>query len=171
MSVLIMFLRLTLLCCLLITVPVTAASTVFQAAVTAFDEPSISEASPLHFGSILNTSGSTCSLDNSGTVSGACVSANANISVGLIDISGLLANQEYQIEVVGSDNGILRFQPAITVDSIVSTDSDGDQSVSVTTIQPTDTMTISVHGNLEVLSELQSSDTYQASYTVNVNFQ
>jgi len=28
-----------------------------------------------------------------------------------------------------------------------------------------------VHGNLEVLSELQSSDTYQASYTVNVNFQ
>ncbi|WP_394221895.1 DUF4402 domain-containing protein [Alteromonas gracilis] len=154
----------------MISVPVTAAS-VFQASVTAFDEPIISESSALHFGSIFNQTGSSCALDNTGVVSGACMSGHENISVGVIGISGLVANQEYQIEVVGSDNGVLRYQPEIMVDSVLRSNVDVNQRISVTTIQNSDALTISIFGNLEVLSNLQADGVYQAAYTVNVNFQ
>jgi len=155
----------------IISAPVTAASSVFQASVTAFGEPVISESSALHFGSILNQTGSNCALDNTGAVSGACMSAHESISVGVIGISGLVANQEYHIEVVGSDNGVLRYQPEIMIDSILRNNVDVNQRISVTTIQNSDALTISIFGNLEVLSNLQADGVYKATYTVNVNFQ
>lgn len=148
-----------------------ATSTSFQAVVVAHNEASISESNPLHFGTILASAGSECVLDSSGTVSGACAGADANVTVGVINISGLMENQPYQIEVIGSDNGVLRFQPAITIDSIESTDDDNDQVVSLVTSQSGDSTNIMVYGNLEVLSTLQSNSVYQASYTINVNFQ
>jgi len=147
------------------------ASTVFQATVVAHNEPSISEANALHFGTILNTTGSACALDSTGTVTGSCAGTDASIAVGVIDISGLVENQQYQIEVVGSNNGVLKFQPAITIDSVETTDDDDDQVVSVLTTQSGSSTSITIYGNLEVLSALQTSNTYQASYTVNVNFQ
>ncbi|MDB2331673.1 hypothetical protein N9V74_08215, partial [Alteromonas sp.] len=115
--------------------------------------------------------GSACTLDSTGTVSGSCAGTDASIAVGVIDISGLVENQQYQIEVVGSNNGVLKFQPAITIDSVETTDDDGDQVVSVVTTQSGLGTSITIYGNLEVLSALQASNTYQASYTVNVNFQ
>ncbi|WP_346993494.1 hypothetical protein [Alteromonas gracilis] len=163
--------RLILLSSLIIAVPVTAASTIFQASVSAHDEANISEANALHFGTVLNSAGATCNLDSTGTVTGACASSDANVTVGIINISGLVANQPYQVEVVGSDNGVLRFSPAMTIDSIEVLDDDSDQTISTTTTQAGDSTSITVYGNLEVLSELTSGALYQANYTVNVNFQ
>jgi hypothetical protein len=50
-------------------------------------------------------------------------------------------------------------------------DDDSDQTISTTTTQAGDSTSITVYGNLEVLSELTSGALYQANYTVNVNFQ
>lgn len=148
-----------------------AASKPFQASVVAFDEPAINESSPLHFGTILTNAGASCSLDSSGNTSGACASVDANIAVGVISISGLVANQPYQIEVVGSDNGIIRFIPAISVNSIETFDDDSNQTVSTTTTSTAGDTDIVVFGSLEVVSQLTAGATYDANYTVNVNFQ
>jgi len=146
-----------------------AASAVFNASVTAFNEPKLTEISPLHFGSIYDEAGARCTLDSTGTVTGQCVSSDSNVALGVIEISGIVSQQQYQIQVVGSDDGRLRFQPVVSVNDVESVDSDGKQIVSMTT---TDTATaISVYGNLEVLSQLASNQRYQANYTVHINFQ
>lgn len=148
-----------------------AASKPFQASVVAFDEAIINESNPLHFGTILTNAGASCSLDSSGSTSGSCASVDANIAVGVINLSGLVANQSYQIEVVGSDNGIIRFSPAISVNSIETFDDDSNQVVSTTTTPSTSDTDIVVFGSLEVLSQLTAGATYNANYTVNVSFQ
>ncbi|WP_412722862.1 DUF4402 domain-containing protein [Alteromonas sp. D210916BOD_24] len=148
-----------------------SASNSFQAVVVAHNEASITESNSLHFGTIAVTPGAACNLDGTGTVSGQCATADANIAVGVISISGLMINQPYQIEVVGSDDGVLRFNPAMTVDSVSLIDDDSDQKVSTLIMQSTESTDILVYGNLEVLSLLQASQSYQASYTINVNFQ
>jgi len=166
-----MSLKLALLISISLSGTAAAASNSFRASVIAHDEASINETSALHFGTILNTPGAACSLDSTGTATGACASSDANIAVGVVNISGLLANQPYQIDVVGSDNGVLRFSPAMTVDSIEVLDDDSDQIISTTTTQTTGDTDILVYGNLEVLTALSVGSTYQANYTVSVNFQ
>lgn len=147
------------------------ASSTFQAVVVAHNEASIVESNTLHFGTIARTPGAACNIDGVGSVSGQCATADANIAVGVISISGLIINQAYKIDVVGSDNGVLRFSPAITVDNISVSDHDSDQQVSTVIMQSTESADILVYGSLEVLSLLQASQSYHANYTVNVNFQ
>lgn len=148
-----------------------AASNSFRASVVAQDEANINETSALHFGTILNTPGASCSIDSLGTATGECSASDANVAVGVVNISGLIANQAYQVDIVGSDNGMLRFSPAVTIDSVEILDGDGDQTISMTTTQTDDNTDILVYGNLEVLTLLSVGTTYRANYTVSVNFQ
>jgi len=150
-----------------------AASETFQATVTAVADATITETTPLHFGAIQPQAGSVCTMNNAGAVSGACDASNANIDLGVVTVSGLLANSAVNVTVSGSSGSNVTFVPTVdianaaaahnaianTVLTAVSTNSNGDD------------LAINVYGSMTVDADLIAGDTYTAGYTVDVTFQ
>jgi hypothetical protein len=147
-----------------------AASETFQATVTAFQEPTIVQSTQLNFGKINPAVGSVCTMDNAGSLTGACVEdGNA---LGDILISNLSPSSVMSITVTGSDDGTLAFVPTATATGGAAPVNlaDGVQGNFTTTAGSAD-VTLSVYGALTVGSTLTSGVPATADYTVDVTFQ
>jgi hypothetical protein len=150
-----------------------AASETFQAAVTAFDEPSISQGQALNFGVIRLAAGSTCTMTKTGDVTGQC--NGVGNSAGTINVTGLAPSTAMTITVTGSNStGDLTF-----VASAEATDSAGLNSgtiadsvgQNITTSAGGEQIDIAVFGVLTVDNNLNSGQSYSTDYTVDVSFQ
>ncbi len=150
-----------------------AANTTFQATVNAISDAAIAQTAALHFGAMQPTFGSQCTMDNTGAVSGACDASNANIAIGLITVSGLIANVPLNVTVTGAPGTNVDFDAQFDVNNATAThDGIADGTVTaVTTNASGDDLTIDVYGQMQVTTALNPGDSYTADYTVDVSFQ
>ena len=167
-----------LLSAVLITVSsasVLAATGSFTAAVSAYQEPTISQTTALNFGKIQTTATSVCNMDNAGALTGACDAA-ATHAAGVINITGLTASTAMNIKVTGSTTagaGDLTF--VATTDASDGTTNttataDGVTAGFTTTAVPAD-INLTVYGSMTANNTLTNGTAYTVGYTVDVTFQ
>ncbi len=156
------------------TTSVLAVDGVYQATVVALNEPTLTNTTALHFGSIAPTIGSSCSMDNAGAVTGDCDLGDANISIGLVTLTDLIASSDLTVNVTGSSSAELTFAPSWDINGAGTGDSDGIAAATATNISVDGVpspITLDVYGDLTVDAALTGGDTYTVDYTVNVVFQ
>ena len=150
-----------------------ASSETFQASVNAISDSSIAQTTALHFGAMQPTAGSVCSMDAAGVITGACDASNGNIALGIVTVSGLIANTPLNVTVSGSSGTNVTFSSLIDIQNAAaahSAVSDGTISA-VTTNGTGDNLTINVYGSMTVDTALIPGTSYTADYVVDVNFQ
>jgi len=153
---------------------VTLATTeTFQATVLAVADATITETTPLHFGAIQPQVGSVCTMNNAGAVSGACDASNVNIALGVISVSGLLANTPVNVTVSGASGSNVTFVPTVDIANAASAhNAVANAAVTpVTTNSNGDDLAINVYGAMTVDTALSPATSYTAGYTVDVTFQ
>lgn len=150
-----------------------AASETFQATVESVADATITESTALHFGAIQPQVGSVCSMDDAGAITGACDASNANIALGIVTVSGLLANSEVNVTVSGSSGSNVTFAPTIDINNAAAAHDAIADSVltAVTTNSSGDDLAINVYGSMTVDTALTPATSYTAAYTVDVTFQ
>ena len=149
-----------------------ASNQTFQASVNGWSEPTFAENSALHCGKIRLATGSTCTMDNAGAITGDCDASDANIQLGALTVSGLAPNSAMNITVSGSSSSNLTFAPVTTAtDSTTTvTTADGVASAFTTDASATD-IGINVYGAMNVDTALTAGASYTVDYTVDVSFQ
>ncbi|NMH60814.1 hypothetical protein [Alteromonas ponticola] len=148
-----------------------AASQVFQASVDAMQDATITETTPLHFGSINPTATSVCTMTNTGTVSGDCDASAGSIAAGLITITGISENVPLNVSVSGGTSTELSFVSTYDINNAsASHESIADSTVTAVTTTAID-LTIDVYGAVTVGSTLTAGTSYTVPYTVDVTFQ
>lgn len=150
-----------------------AASSTFQATVNAISDAAIAQTTALHFGAMQPTLGAVCTMDDAGAVTGNCDAANANIAIGLITVSGLIANVPLNVTVTGASGTNVTFASIYDINNATAAHdaiADGTQTA-VTTNGSGDNLTIDVYGSMTVDTALTPGDSYTAAYTVDVTFQ
>lgn len=150
-----------------------AANETFQATVDAVSDATITQTTPLHFGAIQTASGSVCSMDNTGTITGACDASNANISLGVVTVSGLLANSAVNVTVSGSSGSNVSFVSTVDINNATGThNAVSDNTLTAVTTNGTgDDLAINVYGAMTVDTDLTPGQEYTADYVVDVTFQ
>ncbi|GAB5380110.1 MAG: hypothetical protein Alis3KO_24190 [Aliiglaciecola sp.] len=151
-----------------------AASETYQATVTALQEPTITETAALNFGSIVPTATSTCNMDNAGTITGACDASDANILIGAVSLTDLVANTALTVTITGGSSANLTFDADWDINNAGTGDADGitDGTATNITVDGTaSTITLDVYGDMTVDTALTSGQTYTVDYTVEVVFQ
>jgi len=150
-----------------------AANSTFQATVNAISDAAIAQTTALNFGAMQPTFGATCTMDNTGAVTGSCDATNANIAIGLITVSGLTANVPLNVTVQGQPGTNVAFTSEFDVNGAVGVHDNNldNTTVAVTTNSTGDNLTLDVYGQMEVTTALVPGDTYTANYIVDVSFQ
>ena len=149
-----------------------ASNQTFQASINGWSEPTFAETNALHFGKIRLASGSTCTMDNAGAVTGDCDASDANIQLGGITVSGLAPNSAMNITVSGSSSANLTFAPATTATDGTSTETTANGvATAFTTDGSASDITINVYGQMSVDTALTAGADYSVDYTVDVSFQ
>ncbi len=153
---------------------VLAASETYQATVDALQEPTLTQTSALNFGAIVPTATSACTMDNAGAVTGQCDVSDADILIGEVTLSDLVADTALTVTVSGSSSANLTFASVYDINAAATGGSDGIADATATNItvdnSATD-ITVDVYGTVTVDSALTSGDTYTVDYTVDVVFQ
>jgi len=145
----------------------------YNATVNAISDASITPTTDLHFGAMQPQVGAACVMAAAGTVSGDCDSSNANISIGLITVSNLVANTPMNVTVTGSGGANVAFAAQYDINNAAGTHdgvADGVQTA-ITTNGTADDITIDVYGTMTVTTALTPGSTYTAEYVVDVSFQ
>lgn len=151
---------------------VMAASQTLQATIEGWNEATITEDTPLHFGKIRPTAGSACTMDNAGAVTGNCDASDANLALGAITVTGLAASTAMNITVTGSSSANLTFAAASTATDGTSNVNTTDGNTSAFTTDATGSdITMSVYGVMTVDTALTAGQSYDVDYTVDVSFQ
>jgi hypothetical protein len=150
-----------------------AASETFQATVNAVADATIANTTPLHFGAMQTATGSVCTMDNAGAVTGACDASNANIALGVVTVSGLLANTALDVTVNGSSGSNVTFVSTVDIQNAAGTHNavSDNTTTAVTTNGSGDDLAINVYGTMTVDSDLTAGQAYTADYVVDVTFQ
>ncbi|MEW6994982.1 hypothetical protein AADZ84_12015 [Colwelliaceae bacterium MEBiC 14330] len=149
-----------------------AATETFQATITGFSEPSISESSPLNFGQIALFASASCVMDSAGVVTGDCDAADSNIQIGEITITGLAPSSAMNITVSGSSGSNVSFVSSSSATDGTTTVNFGDSTATgFTTDSSATDIALNVFGTMTVDSALTSGQAYTADYTVEVVFQ
>lgn len=150
-----------------------AATSTFVATVTPISATQFEQINQLNFGSIINQSGAHCVIDESGVLSGPCLSQNNTASVGRIQVSGLAANQGMNILIQGSSDGLLSFSPTATLQGTsnqVAPISNGQQRSFVTSAEAQN-ITLTVFGELALLTTLPEGESRNIEYSVTINIE
>lgn len=150
-----------------------ASSETFQATVNAISDSSIAQTTALHFGAMQPTAGSVCNMDSSGVITGDCDASNGNIALGVVTVSGLIANTPLNVTVSGSSGTNVTFASTVDILNAASAHNavvDGTLTA-VTTNGSGDDLNINVYGAMTVDSSLTPGNAYTADYVVDVNFQ
>ena len=150
-----------------------ASSETFTATVNAISDSSIAQTTALHFGAMQPTTGSICNMDSTGIFTGACDASNGNIALGVVTVSGLIANTPLNVTVSGSSGSNVTFEPTVDIQNAAAAHNainDGTLT-SVTTNGTGDDLTINVYGAMTVDTALTPGQAYTADYLVDVNFQ
>lgn len=157
----------------LATSAVFAATETFQATVNAISDSSIAQTTALHFGAMQPSAGSSCAMDNTGAVTGACDAANGNIAIGLVTVSGLIASTPLNITVDGQSGTNVTFTSIVDINNATGThDAIADAATTAVTSNGSgDDITIDVYGSMLVDTALTPGDSYTADYIVTVDFQ
>jgi hypothetical protein len=126
-----------------------------------------------HFGALQTASGSACSMDNAGAVTGACDASNANIALGVVTVSGLLANSAVNVTVNGSSGSNVTFVSTVDIQNATGTHNAiaDNTATAVTTNGSGDDLSINVYGTMTVDTDLTPGTEYTADYVVDVTFQ
>ncbi|GAA81774.1 hypothetical protein LOS73_07635 [Pseudoalteromonas sp. SCSIO 43210] len=149
-----------------------ASSETLQASVNGWSEPTFLENNKVHFGKIRLATGSTCTMDNAGAVTGDCDASDANIQLGGVTVSGLAPNSAMNITVSGSTSANLTFAPVTTATDGTSTVTTADTVASAFTTDASATdIVIGVYGDMTVAADLTAGAAYEVDYTVDVSFQ
>ncbi|MEW9799057.1 hypothetical protein [Alteromonas sp. CYL-A6] len=150
-----------------------AGSQVFQAQVKAYDEPGLTEQTSLNFGTLTALDSASCSLSENNTLSGQCDNANGDAGVAAISLSGLVANQPYQVTVTSISNDNIAFSPSIgqMIDDVMVVSAGDGEAMLVSVSEAEADAALRVYGDLSVLQPLEAGQTYHFSYTIEVNFQ
>lgn len=147
---------------------------VYQATVTALNEPTLTNTAALHFGSIAPTIGSACTMDTAGAVTGDCNLADANILIGAVTLTDLIASTDLTVTLTGSSSAELQFDPVWDINDAGTGDADGLADAAATPVSvdgTATTITLDVYGAVSVLAALTGGTDYTVDYTVNVVFQ
>lgn len=150
-----------------------ASTETFQATVNAISDSSIAQTTALHFGAMQPTAGSVCSMDASGVITGACDASNGNIALGIVTVSGLIANTPLNVTVTGASGTNVTFAPTVDIQNAAGAHNavaDGALTA-VTTNGTGDDLTINVYGAMTVDTALTPGASYTADYLIDVNFQ
>ncbi|GLR71292.1 hypothetical protein [Agaribacter marinus] len=151
-----------------------AASETFDANVTAAADASIANSTAIDFGTVQVASGSVCTMDDAGAVTGACDASAAEIALGQVDVTGLLPNTGVTVELTFSAGTNVTFVPSFDINNAAAA-SDGhasaDGAISVTTDGSGSDLLIDVYGQLTVNNTLTPGADETAPYTVEVLFQ
>lgn len=132
---------------------------------------SLSESTPLHFGSIPANAGSICAMDESGSVSGECIGSDLNISVGVFTISDLVGNSQVEVIVSGLSSASLGFTAIATITGGKggkTTITDGQPAIIDVKGNGAD-LSIEVYGQLVLVSSLTTSVSHTVDFSVQVN--
>lgn len=150
-----------------------AANDTFQATVNAISDSSIAQTTALHFGAMQPTASSICTMDSSGVVTGACDASNGNIALGVVTVSGLIANTALNVTVSGSSGANVTFASTVDIENAAAAhDAVTDGTLTAVTTNGTgDDLTINVYGNMTVDTALSPGTAYTADYVVDVSFQ
>ena len=144
-----------------------AASETFQAEVTAFSEPTITNPTPVNFGKINPAAGSICTMDNAGALTGDCIE-DGN-TAGVVTIAGLSANTVMNFTITGdATDTALSYVPSADIAGVTFTN--GTSSTFTTDGSGSD-VTADLYGTLTVgASDLASGTPVTTGYTVDVTF-
>ena len=150
---------------------VLASNDTYQAVVEAFSEPTFAETTPLNFGKMNVITGSVCTMDNAGAVTGDCDAANASLALGVVTVSGLEKTTSYDITVTGSTGTNITFAAASDASdgSTNLTTADGVAGSFTTDATATD-IAVNIYGALTVDTTLTAGSTHNLDYTVDVSF-
>lgn len=146
----------------------------YQATVTALNEPTLTNTSPLHFGAIAPTVGSSCTMDTAGAVTGDCNVTDANIAIGAVTLTDLIAGTDLTVTVTGSSGTNVTFAPVWDINAAGAGDADALADGAATAISvdgSASTITLDIYGDISVDTALTGGTDYTADYTVNVVFQ
>lgn len=156
-----------------VSLPVYAASQVFQATVDAFSAPAMIQIENVHFGAISVADASTCLMDANGQLSGQCMASHPDISVGEIRLDGLSQNQILTLNVRGESGVALTFTPVVDLTGGVMehTGIAEGEDVVVNVSETGDAITLTVYGEITTNQTLESGSTHNMDYTVEINFQ
>jgi hypothetical protein len=127
----------------------------------------------LHFGSIVPQAGSSCSINQSSTVSGDCDISDGNIRTGQLQISDLSSDSDIQIQVTGTDNGQLRFVSTTDISGAVGGPStvNDDVPALVTTDGTGSPIDLIIYGQISVVSNISAGQSHTVNYNVSVTYQ
>lgn len=145
----------------------------FSATVTPISTSQFEQISQLNFGNIVNQSGAVCHIDESGNLTGTCVSDTNAASVGQIQVYGLSANQTMNIVIQGSSDGVLSLTPSATLQgtaSPVTPISNGQQRAFVTDSDGQN-ITLTVFGELSLLTNVPAGESRNIEYSVTINIE
>lgn len=150
-----------------------AANETFQASVTGYAEPTITEGTPLNFGKILTVIGSVCTMDNAGGITGQC-DASAAHAAGTVTIAALAPSTAMNITVTGgsSAGSELTYVPITDVtDGTTNLSTADGVALPFTTTGLGADIAMTVYGAMTVDTTLTNGTSYTVDYTVDVSFQ
>lgn len=146
--------------------------------VVAFAALTFVEDTRVNFGQISPAAGSTCVMDNAGTVTGPCTNVGAVQSTGQITVSGLSASSNVLITVTGeNDNAGVDFLASADIEmnsgsaGAEATLTDGVVSSPLTTTAGPENIVATVYGTLDVATALTGGTAYATTYTLDVTYQ
>ena len=151
-----------------------AATANYTATVNSIADASIAPTNALHFGAMQPQVGAICTMASDGSIGGDCDSADANISIGIITVSNLVANTPMSVNVTGSGGANVAFAAQYTINNAATgphNDIADNTPTAITTNPTADDITIDVYGSMTVTTALTPGSTYTADYTVDVSFQ
>lgn len=154
---------------------VLAASGSGTATVQAFGDPTIVNDQDLHFGQISNASGSSCTMNVAGAVSGGCIDPGSQAQVGQFTISSLPASVPVLLTLTGGNSGggevtFVAAGRAADGTTTMNLTNATQSSAFTTTAVPAD-IVVTVHGDITVNSPLSAGVSYSATYTLDVIYQ
>lgn len=145
----------------------------FNASVTPFAILTITESTPLNFGEIPFTTGSSCTLGTTDNITGDCVTSNVAATTGSINVAGLPLSTNATVTVTGGSANNLTLVTAGEVGGagIATTTPYTDASATaITTAGVAGSVDILVGGSLTADADLTVDGTpLTVSYTVTVS--
>lgn len=152
---------------------VEAQTKTFVATVTPISVAQFEQLSQLSFGNIANQAGAVCNIDESGGLSGSCIAEEDAAGVGRIQVSGLAANQTMNILIEGSSDGGLSLIPTATLQGTSSQTSPivNGQQRSFTTSSDGQNITMTVFGEISLLTTLPENESRDIEFSVTINIE
>ncbi|GLR70715.1 hypothetical protein [Agaribacter marinus] len=132
----------------------------------------IIEITPLNFGDITAESGSICTLNMNGDISGSCDASSADISVGRIQIENLPKNSEFFLTISGNNSSALSLNVSgqVTAASVTTAFTDSEQ-LSIRSRGSNNVADIIIAGELTTTQGLSNGQNYQVGYTISIEIQ